>query len=129
MEFPYFSAGSATPVEVLVMPRKWIPWNDECENCGSDACEVFTVSDDGAYDGDEVRCLDCEQTGYVSADETGCDTVWHDTVLPELTDEERDAMNSYPADAVSHWCKGEIWDGKKWLHDVNDITTWLDKGH
>lgn len=48
-----------------------------CDQCGS-AVEVLTKAPTGAYDGDEVRCTECEQTGQVSADEDGCDTVWHD---------------------------------------------------
>lgn len=94
--------------------HKWREWPEECCECGSE-CEVFTVSDSGAYDGDDVRCPECGQTGYVSGDEDGCHTVWHETELPELTEEERNVMNSFPEDAVSHWCNGEIWDGEKWI--------------
>ena len=57
--------------------HKWRPWNDQCCECGSDA-EVYTVSYVGAYDGDEVKCSECGQTGYVSADEEGCHTVWRE---------------------------------------------------
>lgn len=35
-------------------------------------------------------------------------------VLPQLTDKESAALDLIPADAVSHWCRGEKWDfGKK----------------
>lgn len=33
--------------------------------------------------------------------------------LPELTDDERAALESIPDDAVSHWWRGEKWDFKK----------------
>jgi len=59
--------------------HKWIPWREECPLCGNGDNEVYTVGDAGAYDGDEVRCASCGQTGHVSADEDGCDTVWEDT--------------------------------------------------
>lgn len=35
--------------------------------------------------------------------------------LPELTDEEVEAMNAIPKDAVQHWMMGEKWDGEKWI--------------
>ena len=33
--------------------------------------------------------------------------------LPELTDDERAALESIPDDAVSHWWRGEKWDFQK----------------
>jgi hypothetical protein len=56
--------------------HKWIPWSDECPECGTGDNEVYTIADDGAYDGDAVKCVGCGQTGYVSADDDDCTTVW-----------------------------------------------------
>jgi len=56
--------------------HKWIPWCDECPNCGNGDNKVYTLADDGAYDGDAVRCVGCGLTGYVSADDDECMTVW-----------------------------------------------------
>lgn len=33
--------------------------------------------------------------------------------LPQLTDDDRAALESMPDDAVSHWAQGEKWDFKK----------------
>ncbi len=33
--------------------------------------------------------------------------------LPQLTEEERAALESIPDDALSHWWRGEKWDFKK----------------
>jgi hypothetical protein len=38
-----------------------------------------------------------------------------DAELPELTAEERAVFDAIPADAVSHWKNGEMWDGSKWV--------------
>lgn len=40
-----------------------------------------------------------------------------DTELPELTEEERKHMDEIPADAVSHWLRGERYDfkNKQWI--------------
>jgi hypothetical protein len=56
--------------------NKWSPWSDECPECGNVENEVYTIADDGAYDGDAVRCVGCGLTGYVSADDDECMTVW-----------------------------------------------------
>jgi len=32
-----------------------------------------------------------------------------------LTHEERKALDCFPADSVSHWLRGEWWDGQQWL--------------
>ena len=59
------------------MPEQWREWYDECNECGSES-EVLTKAPTGAYDGDEVRCTECGNTGCISADEDGCCTVWHE---------------------------------------------------
>lgn len=61
--------------------HKWRPWDDECCECGC-SVNVYTVLDAGAYDGDSVKCPECGQTGYISADEDGCETVWHECSCP-----------------------------------------------
>lgn len=58
--------------------KQWFPWDDECSECGSHNCEVLTESHVGAHDGDDVKCLSCGNTGYVSGDETWSDTVWNE---------------------------------------------------
>lgn len=35
--------------------------------------------------------------------------------LPELTSEERAAMEAIPEDAMTHWMNGEWWNGTEWV--------------
>jgi hypothetical protein len=58
---------------------------------------------------------ECSRCGYPLAggDCANCCDSFND--LPELTDEERAALDALPADAVDHWIKGEKWDGSKWI--------------
>ena len=63
------------------MAKIWKPWPDQCDNCGSDT-EIFTeesLEDGYAYDGDEVRCVECGAVGQWSVyDEDEAYTVFHD---------------------------------------------------
>ena len=112
--------------EIGQTPNKhWRHWHDECPECGA-AVEVFTVSEFCAYDGDVVKCTECTQTGWVSADETGVETEWNEPELPELTDEDRAKMNAIPADAVAHLANGETWDGSKWVQCCEHVESFID---
>ena len=62
---------------------KWLPWLDECPECGSSENKVWTIADVGAHDGDDVRCIECGHAGHVSADEDGCYTVWDDEAIDD----------------------------------------------
>ena len=46
--------------------------------------------------------------------------------LPELTDDDLEALESMPDDAVSHWQRGEKWDFEKeiWIPAPYDTTNW-----
>ena len=59
--------------------ERWRSWGDECPGCG-DNTEVLTNSgkDYWAGEGDKVRCVSCEQTGVISADEDGVSIDWHE---------------------------------------------------
>ena len=62
------------------MPKGWRFWEwESCPYCGNCA-EVYTDAGPGkAYDGDEVRCCECDLPGWMSVDEDGEATVsWHD---------------------------------------------------
>ena len=41
--------------------------------------------------------------------------------LPELTDEDKAALESIPDDAVSHWLDGEKWDFKTKTWDIDRL--------
>lgn len=60
--------------------ESWKPIGGDCEHCGCDA-EVKTASTDGdmAYDGDSVRCTECEMPGIFVVEEDGDGWInWHD---------------------------------------------------
>jgi len=42
--------------------------------------------------------------------------------LPELTEEERAALDAMPDDAVEHWMRGEKWDfeTKEWIDQPSE---------
>lgn len=70
------------------MSKAWRDWPDQCDNCGNDVEVLTDAGDEYVYDGDEVRCVECGLTGWMSADEGDTWVNWNEpTTIAEWTDE------------------------------------------
>lgn len=58
----------------------WVHYScSECPVCGSQASEVYSRSkqEGFVYDGEAVKCENCDHTGYISVEDSECaDVIW-----------------------------------------------------
>lgn len=68
--------------------EKWTQTTIECDNCGG-KLEVFTQSKvpDNFYDGDDVRCLDCDHKYQIGIHEDEDENAY--AYLTEVEDESK----------------------------------------